>query len=170
MDDIMRTTYVVCEVDGQRYAVSVSNVREIANISYDAELAGELPYYCIGTIVLRGETIPVVDLHLKMHLPAAAPDRHTKYLITQTNGKMIFKYAAYIVDKLFEVKMFPDEDILPAPAITSGNWQGYVTGAVKTEDGIVMILDSDRLLTEDFTGAADALAIRLAEGADNDRN
>lgn len=161
MEDSIRNNYLVCEVDGQRYAITVADLKEIANIG-EAAPAAELPYYCKGIITLRGESVPIVDLRMRMHLSDAEKTRYTKYIITMTNGKMIFENVGYIVDNVFEVREFSEDDIFQSPAITSGNWQGFVTGAVKTDSGIVMILDTNKLLTDDFTSAADALAARLA--------
>src|SRR5260221_14249340 len=74
--------FVTLGIGQEVFAVPVETVQEILDMRPVFRIP-EAPPYLAGLIDVRGRGVPVIDLRLKLGLPAAAPTRHTRILVLE---------------------------------------------------------------------------------------
>jgi purine-binding chemotaxis protein CheW len=138
----------------ESYGVEITKVREII-------LMGEItriphtPDYVKGLINLRSSVIPVIDLRIRFGLPEAELTSESRIMVINVGGKTI----GIVVDAVSEVLRISNDQIAPPPPTVAGLGREYLTGLVRLEDQLLILLDIDKLLGEgDMAGAEAALA------------
>ena len=107
---------VVFSVEESEFAVHISLVREIINISKIVALP-YLPHAVVGIIDVRGAVVPVVNLGRKFGLVGADEKdfRTQKVLLVEFDGSMV----GYLVDEVSEVLQVPAGSIEKTTKIAS---------------------------------------------------
>jgi len=107
------------------------------------------PAYLLGLTNLRGNILPVVDLRLRLGLPARPTDEHTRLLVLcRAETKMCL-----LVDGVREVRSYT-EDILEPPPDTGEDYGGFVHQVAKFDGGerVVFWLEEEKLFGEQVEG------------------
>ena len=138
----------VCEVvqrvvafflGGQRYALPIERVREIQQIVAFSEVpAGGTGV--VGMVNLRGQVIPAVDLRLLVGMEPKEYTLETPMVITDVDGDAV----AMLVDEVQDVFELPFGCMQDAPALHQ--LSSKMIGVARLDDGLVYVLDIDRLL------------------------
>ena len=113
----------------------------------------QTPDYIKGLINLRSTVIPIVDLRLRFGLTQEAATDETRIMVVNVAGKTI----GIIVDAVSEVLRITKEQIAPPPPTVAGLGREYLTGLVKLENRLLILLDIDKILGRDETSAVEAL-------------
>ena len=95
-----------------------------------------------GLIDLRGDIIPVVDLHKRFQLPTPESYIGTRILIAEVQDYIF----GLIVDKVEEVCTFPLVDFAPPPIGSNQAGQEFTVGVARKNQRLLMYLDVERLL------------------------
>ncbi|WP_257451131.1 chemotaxis protein CheW [Archangium lipolyticum] len=143
-------------LEGQRYALPAGDVRELVRAVRLTPLP-RAPAVVEGLLDLRGELLPVLDMRRRFRLPAR-PLSSLDHLVVAQAGS---RHVALRVDRAeglltLEPALF-DETPRALPGV------GYVAGALKLTDGLVLVHDLRTFLSE-----AEALELEEAlarEGA-----
>ena len=98
-----------------------------------------------GVINLRGNVIPVIDLPKKLGIPNSKQDDKTRIIVFSVGDKLI----GMIVDAVERVLRIRENQIEPPPDIGAGRIQEYITGMGKVEEDLVILLNIDKILTEE---------------------
>jgi purine-binding chemotaxis protein CheW len=144
--------HVVFTLFDQDYGMPIREVREILRMITVTRVP-ELPATVIGVINVRGVIVPVLDIAGKLRLPGTEPDDNTKILIVERAGGQFAFLADRVTDVLdltVEQTGAPSPDV-PAPAL------GAVLGVATGPNGLIVLLDPTKLLTEEETTAIDNL-------------
>lgn len=136
--------YLSFVIDKHYYAYPISDVREIIEVQEITEVP-EFPPYSKGVINLRGTIIPVIDVRLRFHKPEADYNDRTCIVVVSIESLLI----GFIVDVVDEVVDIEDENLEPAPAITTDRRTKFIRNVGKVGSKIVMILDAKKMLDED---------------------
>jgi purine-binding chemotaxis protein CheW len=141
-----------------RYALDIMRIKEIIN-PVKVTVVPKAPAFIEGVIELRGAILPVVDLRKRFDLPVGPPTRTTKFLIVAIDVAGRRMIVGLIVDGVLEPLRVTQEQIRPAPALTTGE-AAYFSGVVNRrraerdkreeaadEEGIFMLLDLDAILS-----------------------
>jgi purine-binding chemotaxis protein CheW len=124
----------------EEYGIEILKVQEI--IGYMAITpVPRTPEHLKGVINLRGKIIPVVDLRLKLGLPAA--EGQNCIIVVRARGLEI----GVTVDQVSEVANINDKDIEPVPAFGNGVATEDLLGIGKTGGRVRLLLDIDRILS-----------------------
>lgn len=134
-------TFAICD---EEYAIEALKVHEITGLP-PITIVPYLPFYIKGMINLRGTVIPVIDLRLKFGFEAAEYTRHTCIIVT----KMARNVMGMIVDAVSEVINLPKQSIDPTPPFGGRVRTDFMKGVGKAGDRLLIILDSDRVLTDE---------------------
>jgi purine-binding chemotaxis protein CheW len=102
-----------------------------------------LPEWIGGVVEYRDRIIPVVDLRRRFELPHAATSPQMRLLVLSTGGE----WAAVLVDAVLDVRSVQPEDLVPPPPLFRGLAAEYLRGVLRRDDKLVIVLDSDRILT-----------------------
>jgi purine-binding chemotaxis protein CheW len=128
----------------QRYAVDILKVEEIDNMKEITNIPNAPPYLA-GAINLRGKVIPVLSLRSKFGMETNGGSENGKIVIIDIKGAVM----GIIVDSVSDVLRIPTDMIEPPPQVTSRLHPGLIRGIAKLHEGLVLILDMDKLLDAD---------------------
>jgi purine-binding chemotaxis protein CheW len=143
-EDTQKSRYLTFSIGKETYGVEIKYVIEIIGIQTITEIP-ELPEYIKGIINLRGKIIPVMDIRLRFKKEFLDYNDRTCVIIVDINDTSI----GLIVDKVAEVIMIPDQDIVEPPQMNKGSRNRYIKNMGKVGESVKLILDCERLLTED---------------------
>jgi purine-binding chemotaxis protein CheW len=131
---------VVFTLDEQCYAVPLSAVERIVRM-VEITPVPKTPEVVLGVINVQGSVVPVVDIRRRFRLPARVPHLSDQLLIARTSKRPV----ALVVDAVTEVVTLSGQEIVPGETILAH--LGYVTGVVKSPDGLILIHDLDSCLS-----------------------
>jgi len=124
---------------GQRYALPIEVVREIQHIVAFSEVpsggAG-----IVGMVNLRGNVIPAVDLRRFLGLEPRAYTLETPMIIAEYRDEVL----ALLVDEVEDVYELSPDCLQDPPALHQ--LSACMIGVARLADGLVYILDIDRLI------------------------
>jgi purine-binding chemotaxis protein CheW len=137
---------VVCVVGDERYGLEVGRVREIIRVPVITALPGADPSLS-GVINLRGRVIPVMDLRRRLGLQPAEVTRLSRIVVADAGGSQV----GFAVDAVEEVIRVAGTAIESTPVLTAGPGSEHLTGVARTDVGLIVLLDLDRLVGPDAT-------------------
>jgi len=132
--------YIMFTLDEQRFALYLSVVERIIR-AVEVTPLPQAPEVIHGVINVQGRIIPVADIRKRFKLPCREIDLNDRFIIARTSRRTIV-LVADAVDGIVERL---EQEIIAAEEILSG--MSYVEGAIRLADGIMLILDLDRLLS-----------------------
>lgn len=138
----------------EEYGIAILKVQEIIGVLAITPVP-RVPEYIRGVINLRGKIIPIVDIRLKLAMPAAAQTEETCIIVVKTRGLEM----GMLVDKVSEVADIAADDIEAAPEFGAGIDTAYILGIGKSENKVRMLLDINKVLSaqdmHDISAVAD---------------
>ena len=138
---------------GDSYAVSILRVREI--IEYDAVTrVPNVPPSIRGVINLRGAVVPVVDLPVRFGLGESRVTKRSCVIIVEVDVNGDRLVMGLMADAVSQVIELPPGDIEPPPAFGTRVRVDFLKGLGKIGKGFVLILDIDRVLSNEEVSAA----------------
>ena len=136
----------------EEYGIEITRVREIILMGQVTRVP-QTPAYVKGLINLRSTVIPVIDLRIRFGLPESEVTDESRIMVVNVSGKTI----GIVVDAVSEVLRVATDQIAPPPPTVVGMGTEYLTGLVKLEKQLLILLDIDRLLQEKEREELDAL-------------
>jgi purine-binding chemotaxis protein CheW len=129
------------EVDGVMYALEVARIREIVNPLPLIALPHERPFI-IGVSDYREKVAAIVDLRRLFGLPPQAESRRTKWIIIETDGKLV----GVVVDAVLDVFSSAEEKSREVPVLDERHRERGITSAFRHDRQLVFLLDASRLV------------------------
>jgi purine-binding chemotaxis protein CheW len=155
-DEVTERPLVIFSLDDQRYALDLASVQRSIRVVAVTPLP-EAPPIVLGIIDLGGVILPVIDIRKRFnHQPREV--RLSDHLVVAETGK---RTVALLVDETNGVIEATLGSVAPADEILPG--LGLVNGAMKLEDGLILIHDLERLLSLEEETAIDRALIRRGE-------
>jgi len=139
----------------EEYGIEITKVQEIILMG-EITRVPQTPEYIKGLINLRSTVIPIVDLRLRFGLPSESPTDETRIMVVNVVGKTI----GIIVDAVSEVLRISHEQIAPPPPTVAGLGREYLTGLVKLDSRLLILLDIDKILGRDEAAAVASAAAK----------
>lgn len=134
---------VVFQLEGETYGVDINHVQEIIRMQSITQIP-RTPAFIEGVINLRGRIIPVIDLHKRFDLTQTEITNNTRIMVVELGQVTV----GMIVDSVSEVLRLPATSIEPPPPMISGIDVAYLKGVGKWKEGLIILLDLDRVLRE----------------------
>jgi purine-binding chemotaxis protein CheW len=138
----------------EEFGIEITKVQEIILMG-EITRVPQTPPYIKGLINLRSTVIPIVDLRCRFNLAEQEVSDETRIMVVNVAGKTI----GIIVDAVSEVLRISGEQIAPPPPTVAGLGREYLTGLVRMEGRLLILLDIDKILNEEQTAAVDAAAV-----------
>lgn len=138
-----RKQVVIFTVGGRRFAIDVMQVQEVVQ-PLAAEAVPGQPSFIEGLVQLRGSFLPLVDLRRRFATALPSETSRPKMLIVSCRGRAL----AFVVDGVGEVSWLDAETLRAPPVESDLGAPGCVQALVESEEGMVMLLDGERLLSE----------------------
>ncbi len=109
----------------------------------------QTPDFVKGVINLRGKVIPVMDLRLRFGMESIDYNERTCIIVVEIEGQSGIIQIGIVVDSVSEVLNIKGEDIEDTPTFGAKLDTEYILGMAKTEGGVKILLDIDRVLNAD---------------------
>jgi purine-binding chemotaxis protein CheW len=135
----------------EEYGIEITKIREIILMGEITQVP-QTPHYVKGLINLRSTVIPVIDLRSRFGGPEGELTDESRIMVLHVGTKTI----GIVVDAVSEVLRVTQNQIAPPPPTVAGLGQEYLTGLVKIEERLLIMLDIDKLLGEEETAVLDA--------------
>ncbi|MDC7232378.1 MAG: chemotaxis protein CheW [Spirochaetales bacterium] len=135
---------VTFQLGVENYGINIMDVKEIYSIQEVRDIPNA-PAYVEGIFNLRGDIIPIINLHKRFHLQKAELSEDeallSGFIIINLGGMQL----GIIIDKVLRVVSIDEGQIQPPPQMITGIGTEYIQGVIHQDDGYLIILDIKRL-------------------------
>ena len=132
----------------EEYGVSIMKVKELIGMM-DITPVPKTPDFIRGVINLRGKIVPVMDLRTRFGMIAQEYDERTCIIVVEVLIKEVARTIGIVVDSVSEVINIDETQIDPPPESGSTVDADTILGIGKLREGVVIILDIDKVLLYD---------------------
>lgn len=139
--------YLTFKLADEIFALDVAKVREILEYTTITKVP-QTPEFMRGVINLRGSVVPVVDLRLKFGMAPTEQTINTCIIVVEVTLEGDTTVLGALADSVQEVVEMEPEQIEPAPHIGTRLNTDFIKGMGKHDDNFIMILDIDRVFSE----------------------
>ncbi len=135
---------VTFQLGDEIYGVNIMDVKEIVKLQ-NVRVIPNAPYYVEGIINLRGEIIPIIDLHKRFRIQVLQnqeeDDLDGGFIILNIDGSKI----GIIIDRVARVVSVKGEDVKEPPQMLSGIGTEYIEGVIREDNGYLIMLNTRKL-------------------------
>ena len=136
------------KIGEEEFGVDILQVQEI-NRMLDVTRVPNAPEFVDGVINLRGKVIPIINLRRRFGMQRKEKDKNTRIVVVELTGKIV----GFVVDAVQEVLRIPRSVTEPPPTLVGAVKAEYITAVGKLEDRLLILLDLEKVLTEEQTKA-----------------
>jgi purine-binding chemotaxis protein CheW len=140
--------YLTFSLAGEEYGIGILKIREIIGMMPVTSVP-EIPAYVRGVINLRGKVIPVIDLRLRFGMAEIDTTERTCIIVVEIRGPAGVIAVGLVVDAVSEVLNIKGDDIENTPSFGTRLSTDYILGMAKMGKGVKLLLDIDRVLSDD---------------------
>lgn len=152
-EDTLKGKFLIFTIDKEDYGIEIKNVLEIVGMQ-PITAVPQLPEYIKGMINLRGKIIPVMDVRLRFKKKEIEYDDRTCIIIIQMDEI----YVGFIVDRVSEVMNISEDEFAEVPELGSNSKNKYISSIGNTKSGVKIILDCNKIISDDEIDAISNLA------------
>jgi purine-binding chemotaxis protein CheW len=149
---------VVFGLGAEEFALPVTTVREILD-HRTAYRVPHAPDWFLGLTDVRGSSVPMVDLRVRLGLPPVEATLTTRVLVVDmagTDGQPLS--LGLMVDRVLDVSAFGADAVEGAPDL-GGRWRSdQIVAILRRGAGFVALLDPARLFAADDLDAGLSIA------------
>lgn len=154
--------YITFKLGGEFFAINVSHVREILELSQITKMP-TAPPYMRGVVNVRGKAVPVADLRLKFGLPRAVDTVQTRIIVMEIDLEGESAVVGGIADSVHEVIELAAADIAPAPTIAMRWRSELIKGMARRGEEFLIVLDIQAVFSLDDCQARQTNSTLLEE-------
>ncbi len=140
--------YLTFTLADEEYGIGILKIREIIGMMPITSVP-QTPAFVKGVINLRGKVIPVVDLRLRFGMAEIDYTERTCIIVVEIQSQAATIQIGIVVDAVSEVLNVPGEEIEDTPTFGTKLDTDYILGMAKMEGGVKILLDIDRVLSEE---------------------
>ena len=156
VQDITETRqYLTFRLGGEVFALDVAKVREVLDLSAITKIP-QTPDFMRGVINLRGSVVPVADLRLCFGMERGEDTKNSCIIVVEVRLGTDAAVIGALADSVEEVLDLEPEQIEPAPRIGAQIRTDFILGMGKRDAQFLIILDIDRVFSEDQIGQMQA--------------
>lgn len=132
---------LVFEIDGHRYGVETSRVREIVRAVWPARLPSA-PAVIAGIINVRGAVVPLVDLRARFGFAPRPLSPSEVFVLVPSQARLL----AFRADRVLAIERVARARI--APMTSTVPRAAYAAGTAVLPDGVLLLCDIELFLDE----------------------
>ena len=140
--------YLTFSMADEEYGIGILKIKEIIGMM-PVTTVPQTPEFVKGVINLRGKVIPVIDLRLRFGMDSIDYTERTCIIVVEIKGSAGTVQIGIVVDSVSEVLNIKGDDIEETPTFGTKLNIDYILGMAKMEGGVKILLDIDRILSED---------------------
>jgi purine-binding chemotaxis protein CheW len=132
---------VVFVIGNESYGIDIFRVNEIIRLREITPIPRS-ESHIRGLVNLRGKTIPVVDLAVRLSLSTEGDTDNTRIIVVDTEQG----HVGIIVDEVREVVTLKSEEVEATPTMVTELSADFIRGVAKQPSGLITLLDLDLAL------------------------
>lgn len=137
--------YLTFTLAEEEYGIGILKIKEIIGMMPITSVP-QTPGFVKGVINLRGKVIPVIDLRLRFGMENIEYTDRTCIIVVEISGETGSIMIGIVVDTVSEVLNIKKQEIEETPRFGTKLDTTYILGIAKTEGGVKILLDIDRIL------------------------
>lgn len=149
--------YLTFSLAGEEYGIGIRKVKEIIGLMTITPVP-QTPEHIKGVINLRGKVIPVVDLRLKFGMAGVKSTDRTCIIVVEIASPINKISMGLVVDSVSEVLNIRASEIENTPSFGSKLDTAYILGMAKSGQGVKILLDIDKVMSDDESCQLDPTA------------
>ncbi len=151
-DDIDQ--YLTFFLGHEEYGLDILQVQEIKGWGEVTKIPNT-PHYMLGIINLRGAIVPIIDLRIRFGLDLVEYTPTTVVIVAKVTSPDKNRIIGIVVDAVAEVYDLTEENLKPPPDFGCNIDMDYVTGLASIDEKIIIMLDVNKLIFEEFFAVID---------------
>jgi purine-binding chemotaxis protein CheW len=136
---------IAFRVGRQEFCINVMMVREIRGWTAATALPRS-PRYVRGVINLRGAVLPIVDLAVRLGLPANEPTARNVIIVVQIGQQQV----GLLVDAVSDILTASSGNIQPSPDVSSDLVRTFVKGLLPVDGRMISLIALDNALPREL--------------------
>jgi len=124
----------------EEYAVDILHVQEI-NRLLNITRVPRTERYIEGVVNLRGNIIPIINLHTKYSIQSAGDEEDKRIIVFQIDDLKV----GIIVDEVSEVINIKAKDIEETGRVYESASSEHIKGVAKVDDRLMILLDLNKI-------------------------
>lgn len=150
--------FVTFFLAGEEHAVPVEQVLEVLATGRITRVP-TTPPWIRGVTNVRGSVLPVVDVALKLGLPATETGGRSSIVVLASRAFGETLRLGIVVESVAQVIELAPEDIEPPPSFGTRIRVEYLTGLARVAEGYVLLFDLEHALSADELASAAAVTV-----------
>lgn len=134
--------YILFTNMNQNFAIDVTKIERIIEFEQPKKIPESLEYL-LGVIKYEDAILPVIDLNKRLYDTKIKETKSTKIVIVSWKERLM----GIVVDDIIGINKF-EEEYYEESNIDANVSKEYISGFIKSEDGITIVLDIDGILNE----------------------
>jgi purine-binding chemotaxis protein CheW len=127
-------------VNGQRFGIPVLQVQDVLGPQHVARVP-LAPAWVAGVLNLRGRIVTAIDMRRRLGLAKSEQPGMEMSIVIEHDAELY----SLIVDEVGEVVEYDADAIGTTPPTVDPVWRQISTGIVRSDDGLLVILDVEKL-------------------------
>lgn len=143
--DISNLQTVTFRLGEELFLIDIIKIQEIIRM-VNITAVPNSPDFVKGVINLRGRIVPVIDLRKQFGMPPYSGDEKDQRIIIVEIGNVLVGCTVDLIKEVLKV----DETLFEkTPKIVAGLKQKFIEGIVKYKEEIYILLNVDKLLSDE---------------------
>jgi purine-binding chemotaxis protein CheW len=153
----MNKSFITIKIDEYLFGIDVSFVREV-NRYIDISPVSLAPDFIVGLMNLRGQIITIIDPAVRLELGKTEIKQSSRCVVMKSGAELSHTKAnisynetvGILVDAVGDIVLVDEEAIEPLPPNLTEIDNEHISGVIKLEKDLLLILKIDVLLTNDL--------------------
>jgi purine-binding chemotaxis protein CheW len=142
-DKLKLMQLIVFRVGDEEFGVPIGAVQEIIKVGEITSIP-DSPDFIKGLINVRGEIVAVIDVRARFFL--TTPVESSRHIVIVKHEGSLF---GLMVNEVMEVLRIQESEIKSTPKLMAKLREDYVQGVITHENRLIILLDVDRVLSEE---------------------
>jgi purine-binding chemotaxis protein CheW len=138
-------------LDGSVYGIDILKVQEINKVKEWTPVP-HADDFVLGILSLRGSIVTILDLGKKLELRQTHITENSRNVILTSEGECV----GFLVDRIGSVTPVNWDQVSDPPPNVNTRQGRFLEGVLKTEDGLIAILDVEQIFSEAKSGSTAA--------------
>lgn len=143
-ENTLKDKYLTFMIENQSYGIEIEYITEIISMQPITHIP-DIPEYVKGVINLRSKIIPLIDVRLRFKKESLKDTNNSIIIVVHIMDKLI----GLIVDRVHEVIEISGNDMTESAIFNNKFNNRFIKSFGKIGDKIILLLDCEKLLTED---------------------
>jgi purine-binding chemotaxis protein CheW len=158
--------YLTFILDSKLFAFDVLKTKEVLSLITITPIP-RTPDYMTGVLNLRGSVVPVIDLRKKFGIAESAYTENTSIIIVEAHSGGETLVVGALVDAVKGVRVFEQNQLEPPPKVGMKMNTDLIYAIGKTDKDFILILNVDKVLSDDDLSYAREMLETSAVSADH---